>query len=97
MPEFSVYALRHLFGTTIALKSKDLHGIAELMGHADPRQTLRYLRHAASARALSALDESADAIPAGPEPGQLRATSGRRSRARTGTRRAETRAQKQAS
>jgi len=69
---FRVYALRHLFGTTLAQHSRDERGISELMGHADPRQTRRYTRHAASERALSTL---ADAAAGFPEPAQLCATS----------------------
>lgn len=68
---FSVYTLRHLFGTTLAQHSSDERGISELMGHADPRQTRRYTRHAASERARAVLAETMSAFPAE----QLGATS----------------------
>jgi integrase len=87
---FRVYALRHLFGTTLAMHSSDLRGVAELMGHADPRQTLRYTRHAASERARSTLADAAAGFPAG----QLGATSNGHSRARVGTKRRPKRARK---
>ena len=85
---FRVYDLRHLFGTTLSRHSKDERGVSELMGHADPRQTRRYTRHAASERARSTLAEALIGFPEPAKPPkkavQLSATSRGRSRALAG-------------
>jgi integrase len=73
---FSVYALRHLFVTTIVTHSADERGAAELALHTSPKQTWRYSRQAASTRAKAALD-AAFPSPATPSPAPPPANVGR--------------------
>ena len=65
---FRVYDLRHLFITTVVAGSSDERGASELALHADPRQTRRYSRQAASERAKAALEAAFPTLPTLPTP-----------------------------
>lgn len=60
---FRVYDLRHRFITTVVAASPDERGASELALHADPRQTRRYSRQAASERAKAALEAAFPTLP----------------------------------
>ncbi len=50
---FRFHDLRHTFGTCLAEKGVPIHQIAELMGHADIRTTMKYVHAATSSKKLA--------------------------------------------
>ena len=54
VPKFRFHDLRHTFGTRLAEKGVPIHLIAELMGHADIRRTMKYVHAATLSKKLAA-------------------------------------------